>query len=82
MLPDLSGFSKLGSEYKNEQECSKWQKKEEIGAKVYRLKKTFIYVYRHVYYLIKERSDDAKKPNYKSEKFLQIFKCYEKHKTQ
>ena len=39
MLPDLSGFSKLGSEYKNEQECSKWQKKEEIGAKVYRLKK-------------------------------------------
>jgi len=34
MLPDLSGFSKLGSEYKNEQECSKWQKKEEIGAKL------------------------------------------------
>ena len=34
MLPDLSGFQLLGSEYKMNMECQKWQKKEVIGEKV------------------------------------------------
>ena len=34
MLPDLTGFELLGTEFKNEQECNKWQKKEVIGDKV------------------------------------------------
>ena len=34
MLPDLTGFVNLGTEYKNDQDCQKWQKKDVVGEKV------------------------------------------------
>eukprot|EP00088_Acartia_fossae_P055246 TRINITY_DN6412_c1_g2_i2.p1 TRINITY_DN6412_c1_g2~~TRINITY_DN6412_c1_g2_i2.p1 ORF type:complete len:549 (+),score=136.05 TRINITY_DN6412_c1_g2_i2:48-1694(+) len=36
MLPDLTGFLRLGTEYKNDQDCEKWRKEEVIGNKVNR----------------------------------------------
>jgi len=34
LLPDLTGFTRIGTEFKNEHECDKWQKKEVIEEKM------------------------------------------------
>ena len=59
MLPDLTGFELLGTEFKNEQECNKWQKKEVIGDKV-----TFISVRIHLILMLIQNLDPVSDRSY------------------